>query len=70
LLGCIWTFNIFVVIFLVTGGGPGGKTNILITYTYQAFAQGRYAIAATYAVIVFVLLLVFSGMYRRLTRTT
>ncbi len=67
LLGCIWTFNIFVVIYLVTGGGPGGKTEILVTYTYSAFTQGRYAIATTYAVIVFLLLLSFSAVYRRLT---
>jgi arabinogalactan oligomer/maltooligosaccharide transport system permease protein len=65
LLGCIWTFNIFVVIFFITGGGPGGATQILVTYTYNAFTQGQYAIAATYAVIIFSLLLVFSGIYRR-----
>ncbi|MGZ6295426.1 MAG: sugar ABC transporter permease, partial [Candidatus Limnocylindrales bacterium] len=64
---CIWTFNIFVVIYLVTGGGPGGKTEILVTYTYNAFTQGRYAIATTYAVIVFGLLISFSAIYRRLT---
>jgi len=68
LLGCIWTFNIFVVIFFITGGGPGGKTDILVTYTYNAFTLGQYAIAATYGVIIFSLLLVFSSVYRRLSR--
>jgi arabinogalactan oligomer / maltooligosaccharide transport system permease protein len=68
LLGTIWTFNIFVVIFLVTGGGPGGRTDILVTYTYNAFTRGDYANAAAYAVIVFVLLLSFSAVYRRFTR--
>jgi arabinogalactan oligomer/maltooligosaccharide transport system permease protein len=68
LLGCIWTFNIFVVIYFITGGGPGGKTDILITYTYNGFQLGQYAIAATYAVIIFSLLLVFSAFYRRLAR--
>ena len=68
LLGCIWTFNIFVVIFFITGGGPGGKTDILVTYTYNGFTIGQYAIAATYAVLIFSLLLVFSSIYRRLAR--
>ncbi len=68
LLGCIWTFNIFVVIFLVTGGGPGGKTDIMVTFTYNAFNQGQYAVATTYAVLVFVLLLSFSAIYRRVAR--
>jgi arabinogalactan oligomer/maltooligosaccharide transport system permease protein len=70
LLGCIWTFNIFVVIFFITGGGPGGKTDILVTYTYNAFTLGQYSIAATYGVIIFSLLLVFSAVYRRLSRET
>ena len=68
LLGCIWTFNIFVVIFFITGGGPGGKTDILVTYTYNGFTIGQYAIAATYGVLIFSLLLVFSTFYRRLAR--
>jgi arabinogalactan oligomer/maltooligosaccharide transport system permease protein len=67
LLGIIWTFNIFVVIFLVTGGGPAGRTNILVTYTYEAFTRGDFSLAAAYAVVVFVLLLSFSAVYRRLT---
>jgi arabinogalactan oligomer/maltooligosaccharide transport system permease protein len=68
LLGIIWTFNLFAVIYFTTGGGPAGKTEILVTYTYRWFDRGEYAIAATYAVIVFSLLLVFSLVYRRITR--
>jgi arabinogalactan oligomer / maltooligosaccharide transport system permease protein len=70
LLGCIWTFNIFVVIYFITGGGPGGKTDILVTYTYNGFTIGQYAIAATYGVLIFSLLLVFSSVYRRMARET
>lgn len=69
LLGTIWTFNIFVVIFLLTGGGPAGRTNILVTYTFEAFTQGRYAQAATYSVIVFALLISFAAAYRRVARS-
>jgi arabinogalactan oligomer/maltooligosaccharide transport system permease protein len=68
LLGAIWTFNLFAVIYFVTGGGPAGKTEILVTFTYRAFERGDLAIAATYSTIVFSLLLVFSLIYRRLAR--
>ena len=68
LLGSIWTFNLFVVIYFVTGGGPAAKTEILVTYTYRAFERGDFAMAATYAVIVFSMLLVFSFVYRRVAR--
>ena len=41
LLGGIWTFNMFAVIYFVTGGGPGGKTEILVTFTYNGFTRGQ-----------------------------
>ena len=54
-LGSIWTFNMFNVIFLVSGGKPGGSTNILVTDAYRwAFERGeRYGMAAAYATIIF-----------------
>ena len=40
LLGIIWTFNLFAVIFFTTRGGPAGKTNILVTFAYEVFKRG------------------------------
>ena len=37
LLGIIWTFNMFAVIFLITQGGPADSTQILVTYSYRYF---------------------------------
>jgi arabinogalactan oligomer/maltooligosaccharide transport system permease protein len=65
MLGIIWTFNLFVVIFLNTGGGPGGRTDNLVTESYNLFAAGQYAQAATYSVIILSLLLVFATIYQR-----
>ncbi|MBR7839093.1 sugar ABC transporter permease [Actinospica durhamensis] len=67
LLGIIWTFNQFAIIYLVTGGGPGGSTDILITQAYNnAFSQTRdYAGASTYGVIILSMLLLFATFYRR-----
>ena len=67
LLGAVWTFNMFNVIFLVSGGEPDGATDILITQAYRwAFTRGhRYGYAAAYAVLIFVVLLVQSTLMRR-----
>ncbi len=70
LLGTIWTFNMFPVIFLVTGGGPAGETEILVTGAYRAAFQGirQYAVASTYGVLILSILLVFAMVYRRALR--
>jgi len=69
LLSFIWTFNMFNVIYLVTGGGPGGKTDILITYVYDAAFSGNneYAFAAAYSVVIFFMLLSFSVVYMKIS---
>jgi arabinogalactan oligomer/maltooligosaccharide transport system permease protein len=70
LLGTIWTFNMFPVIFLVTGGQPAGQTEILVTGAFRAAFQGirNYSLAATYGVLILSILLVFSLIYRRALR--
>ena len=69
MLGIIWTFNLFVVIFLTTGGGPGGKIDILVTESFNLFQAGEFAMAATYSVIILSILLVFVTFYQRVFRT-
>ncbi|MAK77831.1 MAG: hypothetical protein CL992_00915 [Euryarchaeota archaeon] len=77
LLGFIWTFNMFNVIYLLTDGGPNlffgepGSTDILITYVYDvAFQEGAYGVAAAWSVVIFLMLLVFSWYYMRRTNAT
>ena len=57
-LGAIWTFNMFNVVFLVSGGEPDGQTDILVTEAYRwAFTrQAQYGYAAAYSVLIFLLL--------------
>ncbi len=65
LLGAIWTFNMFNVIWLVQGGGT--TVEILATYAFRLFRDYHdYAGAATYGTLIFVLLLVFSLLYLKL----
>ena len=61
-LGAIWTFNMFNVIFLVSGGKPGDSTNILVTDAYRwAFERGgRYGMAAAEATLIFAILLLWT----------
>lgn len=69
LLGVIWTFNLFHVIYLVTGGGPYNSTDILPTFAYsEAFRRWEFGYAATYGVIILSILLVFSSTYSRLAK--
>ena len=67
LLGTIWTFNMFPIIYFVTGGGPAGQTEILVTGAYRAAFEGlrNYSLAATYGVLILSLLMVYAAAYRR-----
>jgi arabinogalactan oligomer/maltooligosaccharide transport system permease protein len=67
LLGVIWTFNKFDVIFLMTEGGPAGSTDILVTHAYELAFQNirQYAQAASYGVVILSMLIVFASVYRR-----
>ncbi|GAA1591331.1 carbohydrate ABC transporter permease [Actinoplanes couchii] len=70
LLGTIWTFNMFPIIFLVTEGQPAGQTEILVTGAFRAAFEGirNYSLASTYGVLILSILLVFSVFYRRVLR--
>lgn len=69
ILGSIWTFNMFNIIYLVSGGQPNGATDILIVEAYRwAFEQDRYGYAAAYSVLIFVMLLGYSVVTSRVTK--
>lgn len=77
LLGFIWSFNMFTVIYLITRGKPTvgfgepGATDILITYVYDvAFQYGQYGVAAAWSVVIFLFLVAFSWLYMKHTRAT
>ncbi len=71
ILSVVWTFNMFNIIYLVTGGAPNGATEILITQAYKfAFEKYQYGYAAAYATIIFGILLVYGNVQNRVTRAT
>ena len=63
-LGSVWTFNMFNIIYLVSGGEPDSSTDILISDAYRwAFTRGhRYGYASAYAVLIFIILLGYSKL--------
>ena len=71
LLSAIWTFNDFNMIYILTRGGPAGRTNILITSVYMsAFVFLKFDSAAGQAVVTFVILTIVSLVYARILLPT
>jgi arabinogalactan oligomer / maltooligosaccharide transport system permease protein len=66
LLGTIWTFNMFPIIFLIARSNDYAQ--ILVTYSYNLFNNGQLARSATYGVLILSLLVIFAGSYRRVLR--
>ncbi|WP_069807100.1 carbohydrate ABC transporter permease [Vulcanisaeta thermophila] len=67
--GFVFTWNNFYPIYILTGGGPGIATNILIVYMYQeAFSYGYYNIAAAYSVISTIILIIMALIMLRVGR--
>jgi arabinogalactan oligomer/maltooligosaccharide transport system permease protein len=69
ILGGVWTFNMFNVIYLVSGGEPGGATDILVSEAYRwAFQRNEaYGFAAAYSTLIFLFLLGYSAFTRRIS---
>ncbi len=64
LLSAIWTFNSFEVIWILTEGGPRSATTTLIVDTYKtAIANFKFGKGAARAVVIVVLLSLFSLFY-------
>lgn len=67
-LGVVWTFNKFDVIYLITQGGPQEKTDILVSSMYKAaFSFYRYGFTAMFALVIFVILFLFTLFYLRIS---
>ncbi|MGO1487875.1 MAG: carbohydrate ABC transporter permease [Arachnia sp.] len=63
LLRIIWIFNFPDIIYGMTGGGPGNRTQIVTTWMIQFTQQGEYGVASALGFIVVGVLTVFTGAY-------
>lgn len=70
ILGFIYTFKVFDLVYVMTGGGPVNSTHMLSTYSYKlSFELFKYSEGATVANILFAILLVVSIIYLRFVYT-
>lgn len=66
-VGILNSVTSFDLVYVMTGGGPGHATELLITYIYKAgFGQTRFDYAAALTVVQFVLLLALTFVANRL----
>lgn len=66
-LGVIYTFKVFDIVFVSTGGGPVDATELLSTYAYKlSFTQYSFSKGAAVANVLFVMLFVVGLVYIRL----
>ena len=60
-------FNVFDIIFVMTGGGPANSTEVIATYAYtEAFTQNHVGYAATLTLVMTVITLIVSVVFIRL----
>jgi multiple sugar transport system permease protein len=71
LLGCIWTFQSFDIVYLLTGGGPAGATQTLPIMVYvKAFWASELGYAGAIGVLMLVFLLLLGFAYQIIDRAT
>ncbi|MCL6525719.1 MAG: sugar ABC transporter permease [Thermaceae bacterium] len=68
-LSLIGSLRYFDLIYVLTGGGPSGATELMATYMYkQAFASFNFGYGSTVAVALILVVLLISGAVLLLTR--
>ncbi len=64
MLDFIWTLQSFNVVWMLTGGGPVGKTEMLSIYIYkQAFQKVDYSMAGTTATVLLTICVIIAVFY-------
>ncbi|MDI5961714.1 carbohydrate ABC transporter permease [Streptantibioticus silvisoli] len=65
-LNFIWNFNEFGLVYVLTAGGPGGKTQLPMLFAYmEAFRYGHFGYAAALGDVMVVVIAVLLVVYMR-----
>ncbi|MGW7072596.1 carbohydrate ABC transporter permease [Streptomyces sp. NPDC054855] len=68
-IGIINSFQVFDIVYVMTGGGPGNSTTMLVTYAYTAgFDQRRQGYASALGVVLYAIVLILTVVQWRLSR--
>lgn len=66
-LGTIWSFQVFDLVYTMTGGGPGTATVTMVMSIYQSgFKQYQMGYASAMSLVLFVLVVLVSGVQKKL----
>lgn len=69
ILGFIYTFKVYDLVYVMTGGGPVNSTHMLSTYSYKlSFEMFKYSKGAAVANVLLVILLIVGTFYLRATK--
>jgi ABC-type sugar transport systems, permease components len=67
MLGFIYTFKAFDLMFVMTSGGPLNSTDVLGTYAYDlSFSQYQFSMGSASAIVLFLCLFVIGLLYLKL----
>ena len=67
MLGFIYTFKAFDLMFIMTSGGPLNSTDVLGTYAYNlSFRQYEFSMGSTVAMVLFAILFVIGLFYLKM----
>ncbi len=70
ILNVIYSFQVFDIIFVMTGGGPQNATSVLVTYAYdQGFVTRDQGYAAAIGMVLLIAMLVFTAVQWRSNRS-
>lgn len=70
LLGFIYTFKVYDLVYVMTNGGPVNSTQMLSTYSYKlSFSMFKFSQGAAVANILFVILFIVSMIYLKFVYT-
>jgi multiple sugar transport system permease protein len=69
ILNVIYSFHVFDLIFVMTGGGPGFSTTMLVQYVYRAaFVTSEFGYASAMGLVLYVMILAFTILQWRFSR--
>ena len=70
IMNVIYSFQVFDIIFVMTGGGPGYSTSVLVTYAYQnGFVTRDQGYAAAIGIVLLLFTLTFTAFYWKASRS-
>ncbi|MCX7667796.1 MAG: sugar ABC transporter permease [Atribacterota bacterium] len=66
-LGCILTFKVFDLVWIITKGGPGGASHLLSTFSYSlAFDRFQFGKSAAVLILMQIVVILFVGFSSRI----